>query len=245
MQTIAHLSDTHLDTSADRLARFTAVLAQIAQLPHVSALVVSGDLADHGAEEEYSEFFDALPAGLPTIVVPGNHDLTAPLQSALQSWGTDGSLNSTLAVDDITIIGLDSHVDRQFPGEFSATTLDFAREALRNTSGPVLLAMHHPPVPVGHHIMDPNGLHSSEELRRLLQDHERIVAVLTGHVHTALATTFAGRPLLGAPGVVSTLRLGSRTDPILDHAAAPGLALHTLDGLSVSTVFHSLSPASW
>ena len=245
MQTIAHLSDTHLDTSAQRLARFSSVLAQITLLPEVSALVVSGDLSDHGTADEYREFFDALPGGLPTIVVPGNHDLTTPLQSALKAWGSDGALNSTLAIDDLTIIGLDSHIDGHFSGELPADTLDFARNALRNAPGRVLLAMHHPPVPVGHHIMDPNGLRNYGDLHILLKDHEQIVAVLTGHVHTALATTFAGRPLLGAPGVVSILRLGSRTDPILDHSAAPGLALHTLNGSSVRTVFHSLSPGTW
>jgi len=71
-----------------------------------------------------------------------------------------------------------------------------------------------------------------------------VVACFTGHVHTALATTFAGRPLLGAPGIVSTMRLGSKTNPIADPDASPGFALHSFDACGqLSTIFHYLSPA--
>jgi hypothetical protein len=55
------------------------------------------------------------------------------------------------------------------------------------------------------------------------------VAVLCGHAHTAAATTFAGRPLLVAPGVVSTIRLPGQDGPVADHEAPPGVAFHTLD----------------
>jgi 3',5'-cyclic AMP phosphodiesterase CpdA len=48
MLTIARLSDPHLDLSAERLHRFAATLRQVEGLPRVDALLVSGDLADHG-----------------------------------------------------------------------------------------------------------------------------------------------------------------------------------------------------
>lgn len=245
MPVIAHLSDTHLDTSAERLARFSAVLSQIERLPEVSALLVSGDLTDHGTAEEYREFFDALPKAILTIVIPGNHDLSAPMQEALLNRGWEGNLNSSLTVDGVTIIGLDSHIDNHDEGELRTDTLAFAQDAIDAASGRVLLAMHHPAVPVGHHVMDQYGLRNPDELRALLENNEQVIAVLTGHVHTALATTFAGRPLLGAPGIVSTMRLGSRTDPVADNTAAPGLALHTLAGTTLRTVFHTLSPDTW
>jgi predicted MPP superfamily phosphohydrolase len=78
-----------------------------------------------------------------------------------------------------------------------------------------------------------------------LARHPRLAAILTGHMHTSLAARFAGALLLGAGGVASTMRLGSRTDPIVDAAAAPAFAVHVFDDTGwVRTVFHSLTPAS-
>jgi hypothetical protein len=50
-----------------------------------------------------------------------------------------------------------------------------------------------------------------------------------GHAHTPAASTFAGRPLLVAPGVVSTLRLPWEHGEVLDHSLPPAIAFHVLD----------------
>ncbi|KQO11820.1 hypothetical protein ASF06_04155 [Agreia sp. Leaf244] len=70
MPVIAHLSDPHLDLSTVRGRRLDAVLEQVLDLGFVDALLVSGDLADHGAAEEYDAFFAALPPALPTLSSP-------------------------------------------------------------------------------------------------------------------------------------------------------------------------------
>jgi Icc protein len=240
---IAHLSDTHIDMTPQVLDRFTRVLAQLRDLAETDALVITGDLTDTGREAEYEQFFAALPRGLPTIVVAGNQDLTVPMAAAADAYGVSNSPNSVLAIGDVTIIGLDSHIDHHKEGRLSPGTIEFARAAVIAARGSVLLALHHPPVSVGHSIIDQVGLGNANELETFVSEHDNVIAVLTGHVHTALATTFAGRPLLGAPGVVSTMRLGSKTDPISDPNAMPGLALHTVEGGTICTVFHYLSPA--
>jgi hypothetical protein len=69
----------------------------------------------------------------------------------------------------------------------------------------------------------------------VIADHARVVAVLCGHAHTAAATTLAGRPLLVAPGVMSTARLPWATSGELTWAImadlddAPMVAFHVLD----------------
>jgi 3',5'-cyclic-AMP phosphodiesterase len=244
MTLIAHLSDTHIDGNPEVLARFTRVLEQLRDLARVDALVITGDLTDNGREDEYEQFFAALPSNLPTVVVAGNQDLTVPLATAARAHGLPGTPNSTLAVGEVTIVGLDSHIDHHKEGRLAPETLEFARAAVLAARGSVLLALHHPPVPVGHSIIDRVGLANAAELEGFVGEHDNVIAVLTGHVHTALATTFAGKPLLGAPGVVSTMRLGSKTDPISDPNAMPGLALHTIEGRTVRTVFHYLSPTA-
>ncbi|MFB6609121.1 metallophosphoesterase [Agromyces sp. NPDC056379] len=244
MTVIAHLSDMHLDGSPLRLRRFHAVLAQLDELPRVDALVLSGDLADHGEPAEYAELFGALPDALPTLVVPGNHDLSAPLLASLQEHSRPASLNGVVDLQGLRLIGLDSHIDRSDEGELGPEAIEFAREQLADSTVPTVLALHHPPVPVGHHVMDRFGLGNGEALASLIRSNENVIGVFTGHVHTALATRFAGVPLIGAPGIVSTMRLGSRTDPIADPLAMPGLAVHTIEESIIRTVFHHLSPSA-
>ena len=244
MTVIAHLSDPHLDGSPQRLRRFQAVLEQVADLPEVDAIVISGDLADHGAASEYEQFFDTLPPDFPTLAVAGNHDLAGPLLDALGNHGFPDTLNSTLDIPGVRLVGLDSHVDQHDEGTLAAAALEYAREQLASTDRPVVLALHHPPVPVGHHIMDRLGLSNADDLAEIVRAHDHIIGIFTGHVHSSLATTWAGVPLIGAPGIASTMRLGSKTDPIADPNAMPGLAVHTITDTTNSTVFHYLSPSA-
>lgn len=244
MTVIAHLSDPHLDGSAKRLRRFEATLECIAGLQELDAVVISGDLADHGEASEYEQFFDALPTALPVLVIAGNHDRADPLLDALGGHGFPATLNSTLDVAGVRLIGLDSHIEEHDEGLLGAAALKYARTQLADSGSLVILAMHHPPVPVGHHVMDRFGLGNADELAELIHTHDNIVGIFTGHVHSALATTYAGIPLIGAPGIASTMRVGSRTDPIADTDAMPGLAVHNIDGTTISTVFHYLSPSA-
>ena len=244
MPVIAHLSDPHLDTSQARLNRLTAVLRECVALPVLDAILVTGDLADHGDGEEYEQLFAALPQQVPTLVLPGNHDLTDPLRAALRTHGAAPELNAALRLPGLHVIGLDSHLDGHDEGVLGTNTLAFARDQLAEGDEPVVLAMHHPAVPVGHSTMDRYGLQNPTDLAALVKSSSRVVGIFTGHVHTALATTFAGVPLAGAPGIVSTMRLGSRTHPVADTGAMPGLAVHTLEGRSIRTVFHYLSPSA-
>lgn len=241
---IAHISDCHLDTSTLRSRRLERIIAEVAGLDDVAALVVSGDIADHGKSAEYDQFFRKLPRDVPVVVVPGNHDVRSAMLAHLPGE-VGGYLNSAFTVADLTIIGLDSLVEEEVGGFLAEETLTFAHETIEAVGGRVILTLHHPPVPVGHDLMDRLGLRNPGDLRDLLDAHDEIVGVLTGHVHTALATTFAGKPLIGAPGIVSTMRLGNHTDPIADPTASPGLAVHTLDGTVLRSVFHFVSPGDF
>jgi len=94
---------------------------------------------------------------------------------------------------------------------------------------PVLVALHHPPVDIHIPLMDPIRLTNPDALAAVLRGYPGVVAVLVGHAHTAGATTFAGLPLLIAPGVASTVVLPGESGPRVNHAMPPGLALHIVD----------------
>jgi hypothetical protein len=83
-------------------------------------------------------------------------------------------------------------------------------------------------VELGLMLVDPIRLQRPERLAALVERHDHVAAVLCGHAHAAASTTFAGRPLLVAPGVRSTLRLPIEPTPDLDFAQSPAFALHVL-----------------
>jgi hypothetical protein len=88
-------------------------------------------------------------------------------------------------------------------------------------------------------------------LAAVIEGRPNVAAVLCGHAHQPISTTFAGTPLVVAPGVVSTLRLPWAVPGPLTRSAAvdldepPGVALHVIDDVGrVTTHFRSPRPPS-
>jgi hypothetical protein len=65
-------------------------------------------------------------------------------------------------------------------------------------------------------------LQEPERLAALLAAHPQVVAVLTGHAHTAAASVFGGRPLIVGPAVTWTLRMPWEGDRPADRDQPPG-----------------------
>jgi Icc protein len=112
----------------------------------------------------------------------------------------------------------------------------------------VLICLHHPPVPLHIPLVDAIRLGESEQLAAVIEEHPRVVAVLCGHAHVAAASTFAGRPLLVAPGVVSTTRLPWAASEeftwanVADLHDAPAVAFHVLDDEGRLTTHYRVAP---
>ena len=66
MAVIAHLSDIHLDGSQQRLRRLLRVVGETASA-RADAVIVTGDLADHGTAAEYEQFAAAMPTDRPWL----------------------------------------------------------------------------------------------------------------------------------------------------------------------------------
>jgi Icc protein len=94
---------------------------------------------------------------------------------------------------------------------------------------PVFICFHHPPVPVHSPFLDSIRQRDEERLAALVRRSPQVVALLCGHAHTPCAATFGGRPLLVAPGVVSTLRFPWEGTEPLDYSLPPAFAYHILD----------------
>jgi len=78
-------------------------------------------------------------------------------------------------------------------------------------------------------VPDADRLGGLPELTAVLARHPQVVAFITGHAHTAAASSFAGRPVLIGPAVTWTLRMPWEGTEIADLDQPPGVAFHVLD----------------
>lgn len=237
MLVFAHLSDTHLDGGPRAAARARAVMDHLDALPYdLDAVLVTGDIADHGLPAEYEEAREVLKSRHPVLVCPGNHDVRAPFRTVLLGGPAgDGPVDRAHRTAGAVFALCDSSIPGRDDGVLGEETLTWLAGVLDETppETPVLIAFHHPPVVLHSPYVDAIRQFGEGRLADLVARHPNVAAILCGHAHTPAATTFAGRPLLVAPGVVSTVRLpweiGDREDALVDHELPPALAFHVLD----------------
>ena len=110
---IAHLSDLHVGgpwSPADRARRVLAHL--VGYDPPVDVVVLTGDLAEHGSEQEYAEVAALLaqwPGPGPVLTCPGNHDVRTGY-AALRGLPGTGPVNEAHRVAGALFLMLDSMV---------------------------------------------------------------------------------------------------------------------------------------
>ncbi|RDI61387.1 metallophosphoesterase [Nocardia pseudobrasiliensis] len=250
---LAQFSDTHFDLGARNFERVERVMGYLADLPRKpDAILVTGDIADSGKIEEYEQARAALRADVPLWVLPGNHDDRGHLREVLLGESASGApLNRVLRLDGLTVALLDSTIPGEGGGELTEDTYDFLTDLLSETPSDtsVLVAMHHPPVPMYSTVVDPIRLANPARLERIVAGDERIIGVLTGHMHAMGATLFGGRQLIVAPSVAS--QIGGEWEverpgqvPI-DYAPDPALILHSIDGRRLTSILRAVPMGGW
>ncbi|MFJ7269174.1 metallophosphoesterase [Streptomyces sp. NPDC099050] len=237
MIVIAHLSDVHLDGGQRAAERTRTVMEYLEGLPYaLDAVLVSGDIADHARPEEYEEARKALGSRHPLVVCPGNHDDRTAFRRGLlgEERASAAPVDQVLRGAGFVLAVCDSSVPGEHRGHLEDSTIAWLDGVLADTPHevPVLVAFHHPPVPL--HIPYVDGIRQfgEERLAELAGRHPHLTAFLCGHAHTGAATTFAGRPLLVAPGVVSTTRLpweaASGESEYIHTDEPPAVAFHVI-----------------
>lgn len=233
---IAHLSDLHLDDGPRAEDRVAAVMAYLGGLA-VDAVVVTGDIADHGAASEYARAAELLKHPAPVLVCPGNHDVRAAFRTGLLGLpASDDPIDVAREVGGVLFALCDSTIPGRGAGFLADSSLAWLDETLSGGDGPAFVAFHHPPVEVGVPLVDAIRQSGEDRLAAVLARHPRVAALLAGHVHTGASTTFAGVPLRIAPGVVSQSLLpvepgagrGWDEGGPLDYERPPSLLLHVL-----------------
>ncbi|TSD99648.1 phosphodiesterase [Skermania sp. ID1734] len=241
MAIIAHLSDTHIDGAHNRSTkRLARVMTYLNRLPgHIDAIVVTGDVADHGTELEYRAARDLLQSDIPVFMCPGNHDDRSNFRKFLFDEEGVGPINSAHVVGNCIIVLCDSSIPGESHGVLAPDTLSWLRGVLDEapSDANILIGLHHPPIRLFSPIIDPIRLTEVDEFAELVGTDDRVRAILCGHAHTSAVTTFAGKLVIVAPSVASVLGPeweggadgGTNGTPTVDHGPLPAVAFHVID----------------
>jgi 3',5'-cyclic-AMP phosphodiesterase len=165
------------------------------------ALVLTGDLADHGAAAEYArvrELVDPVAErmGAPVVYVAGNHDDRAALRShLLGSEPSDAPLDHVVRLGDLRIVVLDSTVPGRTYGELRPAQLEWLRAELAEPApAGTVLALHHPPLPSPFALVAAMELQNRAGLAAAVGGSD-VRIVLAGHTHVVSAGAVAGIPV--------------------------------------------------
>ena len=197
---LVQVSDLHLDGSPARHERAERVMAYVNDLTGVAAVLVSGDIADHGAPSEYEEARALLASPHRMLTCPGNHDVRGPYESVLLGRPPSGApVNEAHYVAGVLVAMCDSSRPGRADGLLDDDTLAWLDGVL--TDRPALVCFHHPPAPM----------------------HQPSMAAMTGALHAATARkarcmpspTSCSRARSAAPPVTS----GSTTGPIATRSS--------------------------
>jgi Icc protein len=222
---ILQLSDPHLLANpAARIAerRPARALAAglrraLAQLKEegvaVDRLLLSGDLCHDESWGGYVALRETLrPWSGPIDLLAGNHDHPTLLRAVMGRRATVAP--AAVALDPWHLLLLHSHRPGGLGGWLGPDQLHWLEEQLQSgPPGPVLLAVHHPPVPIGDPGFDSIGLHDGPELLGLLARCPRVKGLVFGHVHQHWQGVLPGRPTVPLLACPSTLRAFGPTQP--------------------------------
>jgi 3',5'-cyclic AMP phosphodiesterase CpdA len=229
---IAHLSDPHLIAGGGLLAGRVDTEAQLRKAlarvegagERIDALVISGDLADHGDARAYELLREIVEPvverlGCALVLTGGNHDERAPMAHVLHGVDTDAPQDSVTEVRGLRIIALDSAVPGHHHGGFSDDQYVWlARELAAPAPDGTILVMHHAPITYRSPVMQLLDFDDVERLRSAVEGSD-VRAVLSGHLHVTSFGTLGPVPVMVAGGV-----------SYVDDVGAPRELLMGVDG---------------
>lgn len=225
------LAYRRVDTAA-YLSRCVAHI--LAQPVRPDAIVLTGDLVDAGAPEEYAHLRALLApldaAGIRMLPVLGNHDAREAACEAFADWLAPVPAGARDAhafqywtdLGKVRLIVLDT-LDTGFPGgRLGAQRLDWLHDALAAaTARPVVIAMHHPPFATGIGHMDVQSLAADDlpAFARIVRAAGNVERILCGHLHRSIDARFAGTVASTCPSPAHQVALD------LDPDGEPGFVM--------------------
>ena len=218
---IAQITDFHvaepgrklfdaLDTGR-ALARAIERLNRLPRQP--DAVVMTGDLVNWATAPEYDHLRTLLaPLKAPYYVLPGNHDDRDQMRRAFADHDylpAEGPfLHYAVDLGLLRLIALDTLVPGRVGGRLCDDGIAWLEDQLAAASGrPTLIAMHHPPVPIGIPFMDRIGLEEPEAFARLVRANPNVERILCGHAHRSVQVRLGATIVTVCPSTAHQLAL--------------------------------------
>ncbi|WP_246009062.1 metallophosphoesterase [Vreelandella nanhaiensis] len=237
---IAHLSDLHLYTERSETGQAPPDIRYIVEQivsdllslePRPDLVVISGDLADGGTDDDYQLIRQLLtPLPMPIMAVPGNHDRREAMRRVLGGWLVglqEGKfLHSRVNINGVTLLGLDSVIVGKPQGALCRERLNWLEGELRKAQPLTFLVMHHPPFMTGNPHWDAYSLiEGRERFRQIIDASPK--RILCGHIHQPLHTQWGPHygAIAGSPAFQYNLVPGSAATPI-EHNVSYCYPLH-------------------
>jgi 3',5'-cyclic-AMP phosphodiesterase len=249
-RTLIQIGDLHVGatwTDVDPLRRLTeAIDSVLAMDVHLDAVLVLGDLAEHGTDREYelaAAQLRRLPA--PVYVAMGNHDDRAGLRRCF-GLGTplDAPVHYVADLGYVRLIVLDSTIPGADTGELDEHQLAWLSTQLaRAGDAPTVLAIHHPPMLTGAPELDNVALSDDSRWRlaRVIEAHPQIQQILAAHLHRPLVAACAQRPLLVAPSTYAQFPFQLSSGELKPTDEASGYVVHRIaDSGELTSFFHAV-----
>jgi Icc protein len=208
---LLHLTDFHIFSDPHGLIKgicsndsLCAVLAHAQQhYPESDAVILGGDLAQDEAEDTYQRLAAMLASWTtsPFMVTPGNHANLPALQRALiPALKEVSAYSDCLELSAWQVIALNSHEQGSVAGQLADAELARLESVLSNSADKhILVAIHHPPVPVGSRWMDAIGLKNWDSFWAVIDRFPQVRGVICGHIHQQFDAMRGSVRILGTP----------------------------------------------
>ena len=238
MPRLIQLSDPHLLAQANGRVRGQSALPLFRKAldqafrEEPDLLLVSGDCCHDETWCGYVRLRDALDDAIQTNsagavrfgLLAGNHDHPQKLRAVLgRRWVVAPGI---VEAGPWRLLVLSSHRAGGCAGQIGGAQLSWLTSQLKEaqTLGKfVVVALHHPPVPIGDPAMDSIGLLDGKQLMEKLKTYVAVKAVLFGHIHQhwhGVPSLRSDLSLLGCPSTLASF------DPVqpcpLGRASHPG-----------------------
>ncbi|HEX6571167.1 MAG TPA: metallophosphoesterase [Steroidobacteraceae bacterium] len=217
---LLHVTDPHLFGDESKTIYGVQTAASLRKVleeafapgaPRPRAVLATGDIADDHTAAAYANFRRALePYGLPVFCLPGNHDEPALMPALVGRAGFQYGGSAELGA--WGAVFLDTHVPGRPEGHLGPAELDrLDRELRRMRDRPVMICLHHPPLPVGSAWLDAVGLTNADEVLSVVGLHPSVRLVLGGHVHQEFEQRRGGVLVLATPSTCAQFTPGTAT----------------------------------
>ena len=258
---VAQITDLHIGFDRDNphelnVRRLNMVIDELNEMKEKpSLLLVTGDLVEWPDDIDAYRHMVSLIGRWegPVLWAVGNHDSRENLRLVVPDIPTDenGFIQYEMDHGDVRWIVLDTLDDDRHGGMICEKRAAWIKKRLRERKDvPTIIVLHHPPVDTGIDWM--SALSCEEWVQRLeevVRPAKQVVAMIAGHVHRPIATSFAGKQLTVCCSTAPPLALELEDiDPAkpdgraLILGDAPAYALHYWNGERLLTHFDIAGP---